>query len=134
MDDNQRMWEDRYASGGSSPDGAQPHPEVAALLDRTARERTGGPPTALDLGAGTGRHTLALAAAGYDPRADLENTPDSVFCSHGAGRPVAWNEVRQYMHLPSVLKPEKPAADSARKPGSAAPVPDAIASADEENS
>ena len=45
MDDNQRMWEDRYASGGSSPDGAQPHPEVAALLDRPARERTGGPPT-----------------------------------------------------------------------------------------
>ena len=64
-----------------------------------------------------------IAAAGYDPRADLENTPDSVFCSHGAGRPVAWNEVRQYMHLPSVLKPEKPAADPARKPGSSAPVP-----------
>ena len=32
MDDNQRMWEDRYASGGSSPDGAQPHPEVAGCL------------------------------------------------------------------------------------------------------
>ena len=77
MDDNQRMWEDRYASGGSSPDGAQPHPEVAALLDRPARERTGGPPTALDLGAGTGRHTLALAAAGYDPTA-VDFSPSAV--------------------------------------------------------
>ncbi|GAB2611050.1 class I SAM-dependent methyltransferase [Kocuria arenosa] len=77
MDDNQRMWEDRYASGASSPDGAQPHPEVAALLDRTAGQRAGGPPTALDLGAGTGRHTLALAAAGYDPTA-LDFSPSAV--------------------------------------------------------
>lgn len=77
MDDNQRMWEDRYAPGGSSPDGAQPHPEVAALLDRTARERAGGPPTALDLGAGTGRHTVALAAAGYDPTA-VDFSPSAV--------------------------------------------------------
>jgi SAM-dependent methyltransferase len=77
VDDNQRMWEDRYASGASSPDGAQPHPEVAALLDRTAGERAGGPPTALDLGAGTGRHTLALAAAGCDPTA-LDFSPSAV--------------------------------------------------------
>ncbi len=40
----------------------------------------------------------------YDPEADLENTPDSVFCSHGAGFTVKWNEVPARMHLPSVLE------------------------------
>lgn len=38
--------------------------------------------------------------ASYDPCADLDNTPDSVFCSHGAGYPVAWNDVPDHMHLP----------------------------------
>lgn len=37
----------------------------------------------------------------YEPEADLENTPDSVFCSHGAGFNVKWNEVKNYMHLPA---------------------------------
>ena len=36
----------------------------------------------------------------YDPTRDVYNTPDSVFCSHGAGLIVPWNEVEQYMHLP----------------------------------
>lgn len=45
-----------------------------------------------------------IAAAGYDPEADLENSPDSVFCSHGAGFVVKWNEVGEYMHLPSCVK------------------------------
>ena len=45
--------------------------------------------------------------AGYDPEADLENTPDSVFCAHGAGFTVKWNEVKQYMHLESGLKAQK---------------------------
>lgn len=36
----------------------------------------------------------------YDPEADLSNTPDSVFCSHGAGIVIPWNEVPSYMHLP----------------------------------
>lgn len=35
----------------------------------------------------------------YDPEADLEYTPDSVFCSHGAGYPVKWYEAREHMHL-----------------------------------
>ena len=48
-----------------------------------------------------------LAATGYDPEADLENTPDSVFCSHGAGFHVKWNQVSEYMHLESGL-PTKP--------------------------
>lgn len=35
----------------------------------------------------------------YHPVADLENTPDSVFCAHGAGYPVAWNDVPQMAHV-----------------------------------
>ena len=48
-----------------------------------------------------------VAAAAYDPVADLENTPDSVFCAHGAGFNVRWDEVKNYMHLESGLKEEK---------------------------
>jgi len=48
-----------------------------------------------------------VAAAAYNPEADLENTPDSVFCAHGAGFNVKWNEVKNYMHLESGLKEEK---------------------------
>lgn len=40
-----------------------------------------------------------IAAAGYDPEADLENMPDSVFCSHGAGVTVKWYDVEKYMHV-----------------------------------
>ena len=45
-----------------------------------------------------------VAAAAYDPEADLENTPDSVFCGHGAGFTVKWHQVKDYMHLESGLK------------------------------
>jgi len=48
-----------------------------------------------------------VAQIGYDPEADVENTPDSVFCAHGAGFTVKWNEVKNYMHLESGLKEEK---------------------------
>lgn len=41
----------------------------------------------------------------YDPEADIENTPDSVFCYHGAGTVVPWYEVPRHMHLESVLSP-----------------------------
>lgn len=41
---------------------------------------------------------------GYDPEADLANPPGSVFCAHGAGFVVPWNEVPGYMHLEGVLK------------------------------
>lgn len=40
-----------------------------------------------------------LADTDYDPEADLQNTPDSVFCSHGAGTVVKWNEVEEHMHI-----------------------------------
>ena len=42
----------------------------------------------------------------YDPEADLENTPDSVFCAHGAGFTVKWHQVKDYMHLESGIKKE----------------------------
>ena len=53
---------------------------------------------------------------GYDPEADLENSPDSVFCDHGAGFVVKWHDVPKFMHLPSVLevpKEEPPMRDLA---------------------
>ena len=50
-----------------------------------------------------------IAEIGYDPEADLENTPDSVFCAHGAGFSVKWQEVPSYMHLESCLRPAPPA-------------------------
>ena len=49
-----------------------------------------------------------IAQAAYDPEADVDNTPDSVFCAHGAGFNVPWNRVREYMHLESGRKEEKP--------------------------
>ncbi len=48
-----------------------------------------------------------IAAAAYDPEGDLENTPDSVFCAHGAGFNVKWRDVPAYMHLDSGLKREQ---------------------------
>ena len=40
-----------------------------------------------------------IAEAAYDPVADLANTPDSVFCSHGAGYNVAWDQVPAQAHV-----------------------------------
>ena len=40
----------------------------------------------------------------YDPERDVDNPPDSVFCSHGAGVIVKWNEVRDHMHVDSGLR------------------------------
>ena len=65
---------------------------------------------------GTGRLTCVLkgygpchnaeeviASIGYDPDADLANPSGSVFCTHGAGFVVNWDEVPDYMHLESCL-------------------------------
>ncbi len=40
-----------------------------------------------------------IEETGYDPVADLENSPDSIFCSHGAGFLVPWDRVPDFMHL-----------------------------------
>ena len=45
-----------------------------------------------------------LAAAGYDPDADTDNPADSVFCSHGAGYLVKWDEVPARAHVSSGLE------------------------------
>lgn len=45
-----------------------------------------------------------IEALGYDSESDLENPTGSVFCSHGAGFNVPWNEVEHYMHTESLAK------------------------------
>lgn len=40
-----------------------------------------------------------IASAHYDPTADPENTPDSIFCAHGAGHPVKWYDAPAAMHI-----------------------------------
>ena len=54
-----------------------------------------------------------LAAAGYDPDADTENPADSVFCSHGAGYLVKWDEVPARAHVSSGLERRLGAAPAA---------------------
>ena len=56
-----------------------------------------------------------IEQAAYDPEADLANTPDSVFCSHGAGYTVKWFDVPEKAHVtidPARLRPWR-AADAA---------------------
>ena len=48
---------------------------------------------------------------GYEPERDTDNPADSVFCSHGAGVNIPWDQVKDYMHLESCLKP--PAEETA---------------------
>ena len=79
---------------------------------------------------GRGRLSCALAgyrpchnqdevveAAGYDPTADVDNPPDSVFCSHGAGTIVRWDKVKDYAHMDSsdvLAPPEEEDEDAPR--------------------
>ena len=58
------------------------------------------------------RQEAVVEELGYDPEADVENTPDSVFCAHGAGFTVKWNEVPEYMHLDTGLR-DRPAEEPA---------------------
>ncbi len=51
-----------------------------------------------------------IADIGYDPEADLENTPHSVFCAHGAGFVVPWQEVDAYKHLDAGINLSQAAA------------------------
>ena len=45
-----------------------------------------------------------VSQIGYDPERDVENSPDSVFCSHGAGVIVKWDQVKDRMHVDSGLR------------------------------
>ncbi|MCM1386764.1 MAG: TetM/TetW/TetO/TetS family tetracycline resistance ribosomal protection protein [Bacillus sp. (in: Bacteria)] len=49
-----------------------------------------------------------IEAAGYDAERDTDNPSSSVFCSHGAGMVVPWQDVEKYMHIESVLAKEAP--------------------------
>ena len=64
------------------------------------------------------RQDAVVDALAYDPDADLENSADSVFCSHGAGFVVPWYEVEDHMHLESGLQP----ASRVEEPTPATPV------------
>ena len=55
------------------------------------------------------------AANPYNPEADLDNTPDSVFCAHGGGYTVKWDKVFANMHLESVLAPKRETAPVRRR-------------------
>lgn len=44
-----------------------------------------------------------VAKIGYDFESDLQDPAGSVFCSHGAGFSVPWDQVKRYMHVPSPL-------------------------------
>ena len=48
-----------------------------------------------------------IADIGYDSERDRENPTGSVFCAHGAGFVVSWDEVKDYMHIESYLQKEK---------------------------
>lgn len=48
-----------------------------------------------------------IAQRAYDPENDFRNPTGSVFCAHGAGFQVPWDEVKDYMHVESVLQPRK---------------------------
>ena len=49
-----------------------------------------------------------IAASGYDPDGDLANPSYSVFCAHGAGFPVEWNRVKDYMHVDTGVLKHRP--------------------------
>ncbi len=58
-----------------------------------------------------------VAAMGYDPERDVENPPGSVFCAHGAGYNVKWDEVKAHAHVDSGLRlEEEPPEEEAAPP------------------
>ncbi len=63
-----------------------------------------------------------IAQAGYDPERDVDNPAGSVFCAHGAGFNVPWDEVRAHMHVDSGWKPrqEGPAREASAPVGGGA--------------
>jgi predicted RNA-binding protein with PIN domain len=99
------------ADGFATLKGTVPASELKDYADQLAAYTQGRGQLQLTLhGYAPCHNTQAVVdAIGYDPEADLENTPDSVFCAHGAGFTVKWHQVPEYMHLESCLKQEKEA-------------------------
>lgn len=119
MTDVERMHgEIRYGEGWEEAD-------QAAAGDPVLRRLVGSAPVAtmqnyqkevVSYTKGQGRLTLSnkgyfpchnedevVEAFGYDAARDTEHTPDSVFCAHGAGFVVPWDQVAEYMHLPGIF-------------------------------
>ena len=97
--------------------GEVPASEVGEYALEVARYTGGRGRLALELAGYRPCHNAdeVIAEAAYDPEADLPNTPDSVFCSHGAGHTVKWRDVPEHAHTcvdPARLRPYR-AADAA---------------------
>ncbi len=54
-----------------------------------------------------------IERTGYDPEKDVANPTGSVFCTHGAGFIVSWNEVKNHMHLEGYLLQKENLSDEA---------------------
>ena len=122
-----RAMADAQAMGGSfgSPEGPEGKAGGTVLrVEAPARQAADYPRQVQIYTRGRGRCALfpagyrpcpdpaaVIREIGYDPERDVENTPDSVFCSHGAGTVVSWRDTEKYMHLPlrEEEKPEAPA-------------------------
>ena len=94
--------------------GEVPASEVGEYALEVARYTGGRGRISLELAGYRACHDAdeVVAAAAYDPEADLPNTPDSVFCSHGAGHTVKWFDVPGHAHTavdPARLRPYRPA-------------------------
>ncbi len=64
-----------------------------------------------------------VAQLGYDPDGDAENPTGSIFCAHGAGYYVPWDEVEEHMHLPLSLTEKPASAPASDDEGRPAPAP-----------
>lgn len=97
MDDPQNGPNGQSELTGSAP--------VSAMFDYAAKLRSythGQGQLELVVAGNRPCHNAAavIKTAHYQPKADLANTPDSVFCAHGAGCPVDWDQVPGHMHVP----------------------------------
>ena len=121
LNDIQRM-EGSFDPPETSPDG-----QTATLTGKAPAASMGSyPMEVVSYTRGRGRLSLTLdgyrpchntqqvvEAAGYEPEHDVENPADSVFCAHGAGFVVPWDQVRNYMHVDSGWGRARPAEAAA---------------------
>ena len=91
-------------------EGEVPASEVGSYALEVARYTSGRGRLSLEFAGYRPCHNAeeVIEAAAYNPEADLPNTPDSVFCSHGAGHTVPWQDVPARAHTtvdPARLRP-----------------------------
>ncbi len=82
------------------------------LLTTETRSRTCSPRSMRSRASRVRTCCAVVAAAAYDPEVDLPHSPDSVFCSHGAGFTVKWRDVAERAHTEvdaARLRPHRPA-------------------------